>query len=166
MLHTLAIILCNELPSVISEPWLHLGSGGSRGVPWVPQNSPFYRFARMRRRPRACARAQSKHSWTAEPPILSFCTHASQASWQSKHSWTAEPPFQNPRSATAWCRHSQGWRPIHLKNTSHTKVAGYRDGRFVCTLEKFMLGVCNIDVYAMICTWCCCNTAQQDFTQK
>ena len=52
MLHTLAIILCNELPSVISEPWLHLGSGGSRGVPWVPQNSPFYHFARMRRRPR------------------------------------------------------------------------------------------------------------------
>ena len=142
MLHTLAIILCNELPSVISEPWLHLGSGGSRGVPWVPQN----------------------------PPILSFCTHASQASCACtsavKTFLDSRTPFQNPRSATAWCRHSQGWRPIHLKNTSHTKVAGYRDGRFVCTLEKFMLGVCNIDVYAMICTWCCCNTAQQDFTQK
>ena len=137
MLHTLAIIL--QLTSICDLRTL--------ATPWQ-------------------WRIQGGSLGSAEPPILSFCTHASQASWQSKHSWTAEPPFQNPRSATAWCRHSQGWRPIHLKNTSHTKVAGYRDGRFVCTLEKFMLGVCNIDVYAMICTWCCCNTAQQDFTQK
>ena len=54
-------------------------SGGSRGVPRVPRNPHFCRFARMRRRPRAHARAQSKTFWTAEPP-----------------------PFQNPRSATVY----------------------------------------------------------------
>ena len=141
MLHTLAIIL--QLTSIcdlrtLATPWQRRIQGGSLG--------------------------------SAELPFLSFCVHASPASCACtsavKTFLDSRTPFQNPRSATAWCRHSQGWRPIHLKNTSHTKVAGYRDGRFVCTLEKFMLGVCNIDVYAMICTWCCCNTAQQDFTQK
>ena len=44
-------------------------SGGSRGVPWVPRNPHFCRFAHMRRRPRAHPRAQSKTFWTAEPPL-------------------------------------------------------------------------------------------------
>ena len=43
-------------------------SGGSRGVPWVPRNPTFCRFAGMRRWPRARAQVQSKTFWTAEPP--------------------------------------------------------------------------------------------------
>ena len=31
---------------------------------------PFYRFECTRRRPRASAQAQSKHSWTAEPHLF------------------------------------------------------------------------------------------------
>ena len=44
-------------------------SDRSRGVPWVPRNPPFCRFACMRRRPRARSRAQSKTFWTAVPPF-------------------------------------------------------------------------------------------------
>ena len=47
---------------------LLLFSGGFRGGFFGSAEPPFYRFECTRRRPRASAQAQSKHSWTAEPP--------------------------------------------------------------------------------------------------
>ena len=41
-----------------------------QGVPWVPWNPPFYRFARMRRRPHAHAHERSqKCSGQRNPPL-------------------------------------------------------------------------------------------------
>ena len=67
---------------------MYIYSGGSRGVPWVTQNPPFCRFARVHRQPHAHARAQSKTFWTAEPP------------------------FQNPRSTIGI--YSEGYSILYL----------------------------------------------------
>ena len=71
-------------------------SGGSRGVPWVPRNPPFCRFACMRRRPRAHTRAQLKTFKTAEPHPFKIL----------------DPPLT--KSAPSLCNNTN-YAPLHIK---------------------------------------------------